>query len=347
MKTDNDAVADFALYVREQTKAGEVIPHTKVETLLDAKRRTANYRRRLKTARKVLLRQDIELDGYGAAKSIGLRRLAAQELVEKTGQRIRATNRAAKRALTTCGVASAHVKGNGDIRLIAARAAIARTMGRQAKTALAARHARRLRDAVSPHPRRVRRGPGRGLRRRAHDEGRSAVARGDRGRPRRRQGARRALGPPRLRRRRRPARRQHRGRRPEALSRRGGPGVAVYFTLRGRRMVMAQDLYWNVHDNMRSIGLAIEHLRGLVRGLERHGGGNMMGRAFDGFAALPPPKGVKKWWTILGADQGAHEDVVRHAYRTLAKKRHPDAGDDATALAKIQTAYEEAMRACT
>lgn len=139
MKTDNDAVADFALYVREQTKAGEVIPHTKVETLLDAKRRTANYRRRLKTARKVLLRQDIELDGYGAAKSIGLRRLAAQELVEKTGQRIRATNRAAKRALTTCGVASAHVKGNGDIRLIAARAAIARTMGRQAKTALAAR----------------------------------------------------------------------------------------------------------------------------------------------------------------------------------------------------------------
>lgn len=112
-------------------------------------------------------------------------------------------------------------------------------------------------------------------------------------------------------------------------------------------MVMAQDLYWNVHDNMRSIGLAIEHLRGLVRGLERHGGGNMMGRAFDGFAALPPPKGVKKWWTILGADQGAHEDVVRHAYRTLAKKRHPDAGDDATALAKIQTAYEEAMRACT
>lgn len=124
-KNDEDAVADFTLYVSEQTKAGDVIPHAKVETLLDAKRRTADYRRRLKTARKVLLRQDIELDGYGAAKGSGLRRLAAQELVEKTGQRIRATNRAAKRTLTTCGVASAHVKGNSDIRLIAARAAVA------------------------------------------------------------------------------------------------------------------------------------------------------------------------------------------------------------------------------
>ena len=52
------------------------------------------------------------------------------------------------------------------------------------------------------------------------------------------------------------------------------PGVAVYFTLRGHQMVMARDLYWSVHDNIRSIGLAVAHLRGL----ERHGGASMKER---------------------------------------------------------------------
>lgn len=51
------------------------------------------------------------------------------------------------------------------------------------------------------------------------------------------------------------------------------PGVAVYFFFKNRRMVMARDAYTTPHDNLRSIGLAIAHLRGL----DRHGGGTMMG----------------------------------------------------------------------
>src|SRR5258708_200630 len=67
------------------------------------------------------------------------------------------------------------------------------------------------------------------------------------------------------------------------------PGVALYFTLDTRAVVMARDVFWNVHDNLRSIGHAIEHLRGL----ERHGGAHMMERAFGGFTALPPPQGAR------------------------------------------------------
>ena len=35
------------------------------------------------------------------------------------------------------------------------------------------------------------------------------------------------------------------------------PGVALYFALRGRQMVMARDAYNTVMDNLRSIGLAV------------------------------------------------------------------------------------------
>lgn len=74
------------------------------------------------------------------------------------------------------------------------------------------------------------------------------------------------------------------------------PGVAVYFALRNRPMVMARDVFWNVHDNLHSIGHAIAHLRGL----ERHGGGVMLERAFAGFAALPAPEHKEHWSKVLG-----------------------------------------------
>src|SRR5882757_9518641 len=49
----------------------------------------------------------------------------------------------------------------------------------------------------------------------------------------------------------------------QARRRLDDPGVAVYFMLRKRQMVMARDAYTNVHDNLRSIGLAVAHLRGM------------------------------------------------------------------------------------
>lgn len=117
------------------------------------------------------------------------------------------------------------------------------------------------------------------------------------------------------------------------------PGVAVYFTLRKRQMVMARDAFVNVHDNLRSIGLGIAHLRGL----ERHGGGQMMERAFEGFAALAAPEAFDPW-AILGLQRGASRDDIEAKFRDLAKRHHPDMGGAAEEFVKIKRAREEALR---
>ena len=117
------------------------------------------------------------------------------------------------------------------------------------------------------------------------------------------------------------------------------PGVAVYFELRGRPMVMARDAYWNIHDNIRSIGLAIENLRGL----ERHGGAVMMERAFEGFAALPPPK-VRDHWAVLGIAPTKDYGAILHAFRTMAKTVHPDSGGSAEAMCELIEARDAALK---
>lgn len=115
------------------------------------------------------------------------------------------------------------------------------------------------------------------------------------------------------------------------------PGLAVYFTRGGRQMVMARDKYWNVHDNMRSIGLAIAHLRGL----ERHGGAVMMERAFEGFTALPAPKSC---WQILDLFPGASAEAIQQRWRELAKMAHVDAGGSHERMTEINVARDEALR---
>lgn len=128
------------------------------------------------------------------------------------------------------------------------------------------------------------------------------------------------------------------------------PGVAVYFMLKGKPMVMAQDAFDNVAANMRSLALAIDALRSL----ERHGGGKMMERAFAGFTALPAPDGVKPrrpWWIVLNYPVDPDErldlsvEEVEARYRTLAKRRHPDAeGGSAEAFAELTEAKDDAVR---
>lgn len=126
------------------------------------------------------------------------------------------------------------------------------------------------------------------------------------------------------------------------------PGVAVYFMLRGKRMVMAQDAYWDIAANFRSLALAIE----AMRQLERHGGGTMMEKAFYGFAALPPPEGSKPrrpWWTVMqySADPKERELLsvaeVKARYATLAKRLHPDAGGTAEAFSELNQARDDAF----
>ena len=103
----------------------------------------------------------------------------------------------------------------------------------------------------------------------------------------------------------------------ESKKRVADEGVAVYFTLGDRPMVMASDRYDNAAANMRSLALAIE----AMRQLERHGGGTMMERAFSGFVALPAPASP---WDVLGLNPGASEAEIEAAYRQKAKAVHPD-----------------------
>lgn len=97
-------------------------------------------------------------------------------------------------------------------------------------------------------------------------------------------------------------------------------GVAVYFMRNGKPMVMAQDRFWSIIGNMRSLTMAIEGLRQM----ERHGGATMMERAFDGFLALPP---AEDCWAILGLNTGGKphliiKDEIRAAFRNRVRENH-------------------------
>lgn len=118
------------------------------------------------------------------------------------------------------------------------------------------------------------------------------------------------------------------------------PGVAVYFTLRGKQMAMARDAYDTPFDNLHSLKIAIEHLRGL----ERHGGGTMMERAFEGFQAIAAPGAMKHWREIIGIPPSGVVtlDVVEAAYRSRARKVHPDAGGSQEEMAALNAAIERA-----
>ncbi len=122
------------------------------------------------------------------------------------------------------------------------------------------------------------------------------------------------------------------------------PGVAVYFTLRERPLVMARDLYESVADNLRLITLTLSHLCGI----ERHGGDTMMQRALQGFsefawvasADVPPPP----WAGILGIPPDSEKWMIEAAYRQRAKERHPDVGGSDAMMAKLNAARDEALR---
>jgi hypothetical protein len=115
-------------------------------------------------------------------------------------------------------------------------------------------------------------------------------------------------------------------------------GVAVYFTRGGRPLVMAQDRFWSVIGNMRSLTMAIEGLRQM----ERHGGATMMERAFDGFLAIAPPEDC---WRILQIDQHARvgivtRELITHAFRERAKEGYGHGGD----MDRLVKARDEALR---
>jgi hypothetical protein len=116
------------------------------------------------------------------------------------------------------------------------------------------------------------------------------------------------------------------------------PGVAVYFELAGNRRVMACDRWDSLAANIQAIARTIEALRGI----ERWGSGDLVERAFSGFAALPPRSAPVDWRAVLGGYEAHGLAGIRQRYRALALELHPDRGGDPDAMARLNEAMAAA-----
>lgn len=120
------------------------------------------------------------------------------------------------------------------------------------------------------------------------------------------------------------------------------PGIAVYWKDRkGQDRVMAIDRYGRVADNLAAIAATLEALRAI----ERHGGGQILERAFSGFEALPAP--AADWRETLGIAAGVYVDIEQlgDAYRRARSKAHPDKGGTIEAWHAVERAYDAALSA--
>lgn len=112
------------------------------------------------------------------------------------------------------------------------------------------------------------------------------------------------------------------------------PGAAIYWSKRGQqKRCMAIDRYSTVADNLAAIAATLE----AMRAIERHGGAEILDRAFTGFVALPAPE---QPWQVLGIAMTASRQEIESAYRRLAMQNHPDRGGNADDMARINAARD-------
>ncbi len=112
------------------------------------------------------------------------------------------------------------------------------------------------------------------------------------------------------------------------------PGVAVYWTdSQKRERCIAVDRYVRVPDNLAAIAATLE----AMRAIERHGGAEILERAFTGFAQLAGPE---QPFQVLGVGAHASKEEIERAYRLLASKHHPDRGGDEQQMARINRARD-------
>lgn len=109
------------------------------------------------------------------------------------------------------------------------------------------------------------------------------------------------------------------------------PGVAVYWRDRhGETRCMAIDLYLRIADNLAAVAATLD----AMRSIERHGGAEILNRAFTGFTALPAPGGNEHWRDVLDPDD------PEGSYRRLRGQHHPDRGGDADEFRAVQHAWD-------
>lgn len=117
------------------------------------------------------------------------------------------------------------------------------------------------------------------------------------------------------------------------------PGVAVYFDLKRKPVVLASDKWDTVGDNMAAIAKHIEALRGM----DRWGVGSVE-QAFAGYQALPAPD---PWWKLLGLPEPTRsKDEIEAAYRRASSGAHPDRpGGSHDRMAAVNGARDEGLAA--
>lgn len=120
------------------------------------------------------------------------------------------------------------------------------------------------------------------------------------------------------------------------------PGAAVYWeTRKGHRKVMAVDQYLKVADNLAAIAATLD----AMRAIERHGGAQILDRAFTGFTALPAPGSQRHWREVLGVGPLELDlEVIRLAYKRGASTAHPDKGGTHQAMADLNAAMVAAEK---
>lgn len=99
------------------------------------------------------------------------------------------------------------------------------------------------------------------------------------------------------------------------------PGVAVYFSLKGKPLCMACDGYDRLAQNIAAIANHIE----ATRRIERYGVATAA-EVLQNFTALPPPAHsaavapARPWWVVLGImRERATPELVSAVYRASAK----------------------------
>lgn len=109
--------------------------------------------------------------------------------------------------------------------------------------------------------------------------------------------------------------------------------VAYWYDREGNTRCMAIDRYHRVADNLTAIAATIE----AMRAIERHGGAEILNRAFTGFTAIEDQS--KPWHVALSVPAHATTEQVREAYRRARSNYHPDRGGDPAAFDAIQKAW--------
>jgi hypothetical protein len=117
------------------------------------------------------------------------------------------------------------------------------------------------------------------------------------------------------------------------------PGIAVYFTLRDKPVVLACDRFVRAEVN---IGALAKHIEAM-RTMERYGVGSVE-QAFAGYAALPASP-ESEWWHVLEVPRDSPRDVVRAAFVRLAAIHHPDKPTGSErAMQRLNEAYLASKR---